>query len=1171
MILLIVWGFMLLPVMGYAGDSYKDGNLVVDSEALYPQTDEGLTCGKSGNEFSDGFFTQLTINGNTISGVSQVSSPMSDEGTYVRIVGDDDVKLYDNGNIVITGDMDADSYIMENDAQLDNASDDTVTLTENGDVLSIAFTGDDVTLDTSDGGIRVLLSDVTDGTFDVYCNNVTTDGIVFSQGSNQSTITATGTGNDLYLAAVGGDINCADENILTTGTLGAGAATFTSIAGVDTITGSTNSDVISLATDDELTFTSNDTATVLCVQGFEANSATLRIEADEGDNPNDIYNLTVDDTNNNLIIYNDTTSLLVIGKTGNLDMTGGTTITMKSDEVISAAVDDTIQISSNDSSVILEVYSPNTSSGTASLILSSDASTDAGDRWEMMADGSENLVFNNDTATADTFVAKLTVAGADGDITTTGDIEIVDDMDLILGSSSDVKIQWDDGVDDQLLIAVTGQTCTADTDPIIQFLVDSATATGSSVDSDQDVFGISKGTQASNTAIWNVDEDGDTYQLGEAAITGDLTVSGGDFTMTSGTTSKPAITFSNTYDGTTGVVTVYNSQDDASAADSDDGDDIATFNFTAYDDGTPTTCTYASLLVDITDSAVGAEDGSVAWTVVSGGSDVEYLALDGVAGIEFNSGTADVDFTIDGNTTASYFVIDATVESTTLTSAITLMPTLHLENTVNDTTGPSLILENDRSAEGDGDDLGTIVFRGSDDGDATFDAVTILAEAADVTAATEAGKLTIDVEIADTATEMLVLRGDAGAVSTGHFEINGDTADVDTHIDSNDQADMFLLDATTNDLTLTRNLAAGASTDGPILVVTNTSATGDVGVASFLNAADASSTAPSVLIQSSAAGVVNSSLFVNHDGTAGATTQAAVVIDSQDVNTAALYVMSPATAAGTTSQIDDYAVAIVSEGVGGGLSVYRNVTTTTEALLNIREVHADSTAPVVNINTAADATADDSVVTIQASAATLDTTLLDVINAGVGRSIFVDQNITTGTTLVPAMEIDSQATNGAALIIRAPTTLTGTDGDFDDFVMAISAEGVGGALHLHRNVDNPTGPLLKITEDNVMTTSSIPLVDVESAADASASTAVMLLATTNAANDQPVLQITQAGVVETNFKWLADFGTISIFMSDGTAAESNLTGVQGDICFNGSTTAGGMAFCDANGTNWTDM
>jgi hypothetical protein len=67
------------------------------------------------------------------------------------------------------------------------------------------------------------------------------------------------------------------------------------------------------------------------------------------------------------------------------------------------------------------------------------------------------------------------------------------------------------------------------------------------------------------------------------------------------------------------------------------------------------------------------------------------------------------------------------------------------------------------------------------------------------------------------------------------------------------------------------------------------------------------------------------------------------------------------------------------------------------------------------------------------------------------------------------------------------------------------------------------------------------------------------------------LKIQQDGVTSTNFKKHIALDGLTIWISDGTTAEGNLTGVEGDICLNGGTGAGQTAFCDSAGTNWTDM
>jgi hypothetical protein len=67
------------------------------------------------------------------------------------------------------------------------------------------------------------------------------------------------------------------------------------------------------------------------------------------------------------------------------------------------------------------------------------------------------------------------------------------------------------------------------------------------------------------------------------------------------------------------------------------------------------------------------------------------------------------------------------------------------------------------------------------------------------------------------------------------------------------------------------------------------------------------------------------------------------------------------------------------------------------------------------------------------------------------------------------------------------------------------------------------------------------------------------------------LDITQSAVVSDNFKKIINAAGFTVWVSDGTTAEGALPGVEGDICLNGGTGAGQTAYCDADGTNWTDM
>jgi hypothetical protein len=67
------------------------------------------------------------------------------------------------------------------------------------------------------------------------------------------------------------------------------------------------------------------------------------------------------------------------------------------------------------------------------------------------------------------------------------------------------------------------------------------------------------------------------------------------------------------------------------------------------------------------------------------------------------------------------------------------------------------------------------------------------------------------------------------------------------------------------------------------------------------------------------------------------------------------------------------------------------------------------------------------------------------------------------------------------------------------------------------------------------------------------------------------ISVTQNAVVSTNFKKLMVLAWVTIWMSDGTTADGALSWTEGDICFNWGTGAGQAAYCDATGTNWTDM
>ncbi len=101
-----------------------------------------------------------------------------------------------------------------------------------------------------------------------------------------------------------------------------------------------------------------------------------------------------------------------------------------------------------------------------------------------------------------------------------GSLYFKDDEFAIFGTGSDWTIQYDEAVDDQLLLTTTTTTGTADTDALFQILFPA------SPDADQDLFEIGKGAdQSAPTSLFSVDEDGDIEVAGTSALTGVVTFS----------------------------------------------------------------------------------------------------------------------------------------------------------------------------------------------------------------------------------------------------------------------------------------------------------------------------------------------------------------------------------------------------------------------------------------------------------------------------------------------------------------------------------------------------------------------------------------------------------------------------------------------------------------------
>jgi hypothetical protein len=457
------------------------------------------------------------------------------------------------GFTVGTGDI-----TFANGQKIDGDTNNEIRLIENSDTLKIGFSGDDITLDTTDGGVIFALTDATDGTVDFMTNNDADDYIQISTTAHQPLINFVGCNGSI--TADSGAISFGNENLSTTGTLSSGATTVTSLIIGD--------ETFSVPTDDTIRVASNDAQTIFQIYTAATNDedAVLLLSADASEDNGDDWQIVSDGGTNSLLFQNDATGSQVtyltlsnvgaITTTGDIVMTGTTPMLTIGDagaedtmilfdgnaQDFHIGLDDTADdliiglgsalgttpiISMTDTGVTtitgsshqsLTVWSANATNGTAALNLVGDVQADEGDSWQILNDATGTLLIGNDSAEAGTYVTKFTLEGADGDITTTGDVEILDDMDLVFGTDADWKVQYDEGVDNQLLFITAGTGCTATTDPMFEILV------GASPTADQQVFGIGKGTQASNTALFTVDEDGDAVVTGSTTMTGGMII-----------------------------------------------------------------------------------------------------------------------------------------------------------------------------------------------------------------------------------------------------------------------------------------------------------------------------------------------------------------------------------------------------------------------------------------------------------------------------------------------------------------------------------------------------------------------------------------------------------------------------------------------------------------------
>lgn len=463
-----------------ADESYDIGSSTSEVDNLYVKTAVVLNgtsytsfaAGTDGNWTGDGLTTTLD------------AAPTKFIATHST--GD----LFATGFTVGTGDITG-----ANGAKVDLDTANEVRLIENSDTLKIGFSGDDITIDSTDGGVIFALTDATDGTVDFMTNNDTDDYIQISTTSNQSVINFAGQNGKITAAS--GSIDFDNENLTTTGTLSSGATTVTSLLIGD--------ETFSVPTDDTIRIASNDAQTIWDVYTAATSDedSVIRLSADAAADNGDVWQFVSDGGTNSLFFQNNTSgsqaTILTLANTGLITTTGdvtvaGTTplvtigdggdedagIQINSDTNdfyiasentlddfmigLGSSIGTTPVLTITDTGVAthtgstdgdLTIYGAGTSASDAYLRLVGDAGADASDRWQLFNDSSAGtLYFQSDISVAGTYVT-LSSVDANGDWVfsgttpklTIGDAGEEDTQVTFDGNAADFSFGLDDSAD----------------------------------------------------------------------------------------------------------------------------------------------------------------------------------------------------------------------------------------------------------------------------------------------------------------------------------------------------------------------------------------------------------------------------------------------------------------------------------------------------------------------------------------------------------------------------------------------------------------------------------------------------------------------------------------------------------------------------------------------------
>ena len=199
-----------------------------------------------------------------------------------------------------------------------------------------------------------------------------------------------------------------------------------------------------------------------------------------------------------------------------------------------------------------------------------------------------------------------------------------------------------------------------------------------------------------------VDIDGAVDMASTLQVDGAITSSSGATITTADNNPQLTLTSTDTDSGHGPRLNMVRNPGEAGA----DGDNLGQIFIQGYNDaGTPELIDYFQLFTEIADASDGTEDARQIHYVMTGGSQrsrIEHNATETV----INEDSQDIDFRVEGNTTAKLLFVDAGNERVEINSA---SPELHLIDTTNNTdaiirsnNNGDIVLEADENNERDG-------------------------------------------------------------------------------------------------------------------------------------------------------------------------------------------------------------------------------------------------------------------------------------------------------------------------------------------------------------------------------------------------------------------------------------------------------------------------------------